>query len=118
MVLAPDLISVNYQLRAANGVVYVMGIAKSRAELDQVIALARESGARRIVSHVFLTEHITLDGASETAAAAKVESESARAGVEPARAGPQTDEIKTKPDANRAKKKPVARSGPARNVAP
>jgi osmotically-inducible protein OsmY len=118
MVLAPDLTSVNYQLRAANGVVYVMGIAKSRAELDQVIALARESGARRIVSHVFLTEHITLDGAPETAAAAKVESESAKAGDEPARAGPQTNEIKTKSDANRAKKKSVSRSAPARTAAP
>ncbi len=118
MVLAAGVSSVNYQLRAASGVVYVMGIAKSRAELDQVIALARVSGARKIVSHVFLTEHIILDGAPETTAGANVESESVKAGDEPARAGAQTDEVKAKPDANRAKRKPVALSTPPRTAAP
>ena len=61
MVLAPGVTAVNYQLRVANGVVYILGIAKSRVELDRVVALARTSGAHQIVSHVFLSEAIVLD---------------------------------------------------------
>jgi osmotically-inducible protein OsmY len=99
MVLAPDVSSIDYQVRAWDGVVYVLGIAQSRAELDQVIALTRASGARKIVSHVFLSEQIVLDGMPETVVGAKVESESA-------------------PDAKRAKKTPVARSAPPRTVTP
>ena len=111
MVLAPDVSSIDYQVRAWDGVVYVLGIAKSRAELDQVIALARTSGARKIVSHVFLSEQIVLDGAPETTVGAKVESE-------PVRAGAQTDEMKTKPGANGVKKRPIARSVPPRTAVP
>jgi len=85
MVLAPDVSSVDYQVRAANGVVYVLGIAKSRAELDQVITLARVSGARKIVSHVFLSEHIVLDGTPEPAVRAKAEPDPVRAGGGPAK---------------------------------
>jgi hypothetical protein len=39
-------------------VVYVLGIAQSWAELDEVIALTRASGARKVVSHVLLSEQI------------------------------------------------------------
>jgi osmotically-inducible protein OsmY len=60
MMLALDVSSIDYQVRAWDGVVYLLGIAKSRAELDQVIALTRASGARKIVSHVLLSEHIVL----------------------------------------------------------
>jgi len=74
MMLAPDVSSIDYQMRTWDGVVYILGIAKSRAELDQVIALTRTSGARKIVSHVFLSEQIVLDGVPETVAGAKVES--------------------------------------------
>jgi len=112
MVLAPDVSSVDYQVRAANGVVYVLGIAKSRTELDQVIALARVSGARKIVSHVFLSEHIVLDVAPEPTAEAKAEPEPVRAGGGPARVGTQTNEIKTKPAAKAAKKKPAPLPAP------
>ena len=116
MVLAPDVSSVDYQVRAANGVVYVLGIAKSRTELDQVIALARMSGARKIVSHVFLSEHIVLDGAPEPTAAAKVEPEPVRAGGEPTRVGVQTNEMKAKPDAKGTKKKPAPLPAPPRTA--
>jgi osmotically-inducible protein OsmY len=60
MVFAPDVSSIDYQVRVWDGVVYVLGVAQSRAELDQVIALTRASGARKIVSHVLLSEHIVL----------------------------------------------------------
>ena len=79
MVLAPGVRAVNYQLRVANGVAYILGIAKSRAELDRVIALARTSGAHQIVSHVFLSEAIVLD----------------------------VDGMKAQPNGKKAKKKPV-----------
>ena len=122
MVLTPDVRSVNFQLRAVNGVVHVMGIAKSRAELDQVIALARASGARQIVSHVFLTEHIALDDqpqptAEVNAVPAPVVAAPAivTASDQPAAADLKPDEPKVKPDAKdakKAKKKPVARTAP------
>ncbi|MDO8545904.1 MAG: BON domain-containing protein [Nitrospirales bacterium] len=112
MVLEPGVTSVNYQMRAEKGVVYVLGIAQSRAELDQVIALARVSGARKIVSHVFLSEHIVLDGAPEPTAEAKAEPEPVRAGGEPARVGAKTDELKAKPPAKAAKKKPAPLPAP------
>ena len=113
MVLEPGVNSIDYQVRAANGVVYVLGLARSRTELDQVIALARMSGARKIVSHVFLSEHIVLEGAPEpTAAAKKADPAPVRAGGEPARVGIQPDEIKTKPAAKAAKKKPAPLPAP------
>ena len=116
MVLEPGVTSVNYQMRAEKGVVYVLGIAHSRAELDQVIALARVSGARKIVSHVFLSEQIVLDGASEPTVGAKAEPAPVRAGGEPTKVGAPTDEIKTKPDAKGAKKKPAPLSAPPRTA--
>lgn len=116
MVLEPGVSSIDYQVRAANGVVYVLGISKSRAELDQVIALARVSGARKIVSHVFLSEQIVLDGTPETTAGANTEPEPVRAGGEPARVGAPTDGMKAKPDAKGAKKKPVPRPAPPQTV--
>ena len=112
MVLEPGVTSVNYQLRSEKGVVYVLGIAHSRAELDQVIALARASGARKIVSHVFLSEQIVLDGAPEPTVRAKAEPEPVRAGGEPTKVGATTDEMKAKPDAKAAKKKPAPLPAP------
>ena len=111
VVSAPGVSGVNYQMRAANGVVYVMGIAKNRAELDQVFALARKSGARRIVSHVFLTEDIVLDVAPVTTAGTKVASESVRAGAPMA-------EMNAQPKAKKVKKPPVSRSASLQTVAP
>ena len=111
MVAAPGVSGVNYQVRAANGVVYVLGIAKSRAELDQVIALARKSGANRIVSHVFLTEDIVLDGTPVMTAGTKVGSESVKAAA-------QTDEMNAQPRAKRVKKNLVSRSASLQTVAP
>lgn len=116
MVLESGVTSVNYQLRAEKGVVYVLGFAQSRAELDHVIALARVSGARKIVSHVFLSEQIVLDGTPETTAEAKAEPEPVRAGGGPAKVGTQTDEMKAKPAAKGAKKKPVPRSAPSQTA--
>ena len=58
MVFAPDVNSIDYQVRVWDGVVYVLGIAQSRAQLDDVIALTRASGARKVVSHVLLSEQI------------------------------------------------------------
>jgi osmotically-inducible protein OsmY len=45
--------AVNYAIDSVGGVVYLMGIAQSQAELDRVIAHARnQSYVRRVVSHV------------------------------------------------------------------
>ncbi len=45
--------AVNYTVDTAGGVVHLIGIAQSRAELDRVLAHARDvSGVKRVVSHV------------------------------------------------------------------
>jgi osmotically-inducible protein OsmY len=116
MVLEPGVTSVNYQMRAEKGVVYVLGLAQSRAELDQVIALARASGARKIVSHVFLSEYIVLDGAPETTAEAKVAPEPVRAGGGPTKVGATTDEMKARPAVKAVKKKPAPLPEPSQTV--
>jgi osmotically-inducible protein OsmY len=118
MVLEPAVSSVNYQVRTSNGVVYVMGISQSRAELDRVIALARASGARKIVSHVFLTEQVALDGAADVAEA-KAEPLSLPAAADPAKPEAiKADTLKVKPDAKGSKKKPLSRASSPRPATP
>jgi osmotically-inducible protein OsmY len=58
MMFALDVNTIDYQVRVWDGVVYVLGMAQSRDELDHVIALTRASGAHNVVSHVLLSEHI------------------------------------------------------------
>ena len=111
MVLEPGITSVNYMFRATGGIVYILGIAKSRSELDQVIALTRTSGARKIVSHVFLTEQIVLE-TPEATAEAKAAPAPVQTVSEPVPA------VKTKSDAKETKKKPVPRAAPPRTAAP
>jgi len=48
--------SQNYTIDTVGGVVYIMGIAKSQAELDAVLQIARSvSGVQRVVSYVQLS---------------------------------------------------------------
>jgi len=111
LVMAPGIRSVNYRCRVVNGVVYLMGMARSREELDKVIALARMNGVRKIVSHVFLTDSIVV-----------VVPPTAPTGVKPAPAALNTTskaaETKAKPESNGAKKKPFARSAAPKTTAP
>ena len=49
--------AVNYEISATNGTVYLFGIAQNRAEVERVIAHAREqSYVRRIVDHMILKD--------------------------------------------------------------
>jgi osmotically-inducible protein OsmY len=73
LVFAAGLTSINFRWRAVNSVIYFMGMAKSREELDRVITLARMSGVQRIVSHVFLTDAFVFDGAPSTPARDRLE---------------------------------------------
>ena len=111
LVFASGVSSVDYRWRAVNGIVYFMGMARSREELDKVIALARMNGVRKIVSHVFLTDHVVVDVPSE-----------ATAGVQPdpeARStASKAGETKAKPESKGAKKKPSPRSAAPRIAAP
>ena len=104
LVFAPGVSSVDYRWRAVNGIVYFMGMARSREELDKVIALARMNGVRKIVSHVFLTDHVVVD----------VPSSETTAGVQPDpqthSTAPKASETKAKPESKGAKKKPSPRS--------
>jgi len=52
--------NVNYTVDVVNGVVYLMGIAQDDAELDRVIAHARDIGnVKRVVSHVLLKTDVS-----------------------------------------------------------
>jgi len=53
MVVEPEIRSVNYEIDAANGSVYLIGSARSQAELDKATQVARYvPGVRRVVSYV------------------------------------------------------------------
>ena len=67
--------SINFRWRAVNSVIYFMGMAKSREELDKVISLARMDGVQKIVSHVFLTDAYVFDGAAPKLVEQKTDTE-------------------------------------------
>ncbi len=112
-----------------NGIVYFLGMARSREELDKVIALARMNGVRKIVSHVFLTDHVVVDVPAEVTAEVKPDPEARSTASKPdepkvkpdpeARsAASKAGETKAKPESKGAKKKPSPRSAAPRIVAP
>jgi osmotically-inducible protein OsmY len=48
-----EIYAVNYTIETVNGVVYLIGIAQNQAELDRVVAHARDLAyVQRVVSHV------------------------------------------------------------------
>jgi osmotically-inducible protein OsmY len=50
-----DVKNINYTVDVVNGVVYLMGIAQDQAEMDRVIATARDiSDVKKVVNHVVL----------------------------------------------------------------
>lgn len=97
--------SVNYRWRTVNGAVYFMGRARGRAELDKVISLARMDGVRKIVCHVFLTDHVAVDVLPDAPAEAKAATETNKAGEEPAKAEAKPEAVKAQLAAQGAKKK-------------
>ncbi|MCB2081324.1 MAG: BON domain-containing protein, partial [Rickettsiales bacterium] len=53
LALAKHLRSINYTVETVNGVVYLLGITKDRAELQEVADIAsRVKGVQRVVSHM------------------------------------------------------------------
>lgn len=57
LLLDMDVLSVNYDIESVNGVVYVIGIAQDKRELETVIGHARAiEDVRRVVSHVILKD--------------------------------------------------------------
>ncbi|HVC57366.1 MAG TPA: BON domain-containing protein [Stellaceae bacterium] len=55
MILDPGIRSINYTIDTADGSVYLMGSARSQAELDRATRIARYvPGVRRVVSYVVL----------------------------------------------------------------
>lgn len=52
-----DIADINYSVETVNGIVYLMGIARSRAELDKLTTHARNiAGVQKVVSHVRLSD--------------------------------------------------------------
>jgi osmotically-inducible protein OsmY len=53
LVSADGVSSINYRWRSVNGVVYFIGVAQNRQELNRVIGLARDTNhVNKVVSHV------------------------------------------------------------------
>jgi osmotically-inducible protein OsmY len=53
LLLDSEVYSINYSIETSNGVVYILGVARSQAELDRVIDYARNlANVRRVVSYV------------------------------------------------------------------
>jgi osmotically-inducible protein OsmY len=58
LLAAKDVSSVNFRLRAVNGVVYLLGIAQSQGEQGRVLAIIRETdGVRHVISHLQIKPH-------------------------------------------------------------
>lgn len=57
LLFAKDISSVNYSIESVNGVVYLLGVAQSQAELDKTIEIARNlRNVRRVVSYVLMRD--------------------------------------------------------------
>lgn len=57
LVFDKDVSSIDYSIETVNQVIYLMGVARSQAELDRVIGHAKEiSYVRRVVSYVLLVD--------------------------------------------------------------
>ena len=55
-----DIFAINYDVETVNGVVYLIGIAQSRGELDRVIAHARDvERVRRVITHVRVKDPVS-----------------------------------------------------------
>ena len=55
LLMDKDIKNVNYTVQVVNGVVYLLGVAQSQAELERVIAYARDtSNVKRVVNHVLI----------------------------------------------------------------
>ena len=55
LVTSGDVSSTEYKIAVSNAVVYLIGVARSQAELDKALELARTvAGVEKVVSHVAL----------------------------------------------------------------
>ena len=78
LLFEPEILSVNYNIKTVDKVVYLIGIAQTQEELDMVIDAARNiSGVEEVVSHVRLKDEPFMPGspdqtvvASQTASSA------------------------------------------------
>ena len=53
LLAAKDVSSVNFRLRAVNGVVYFLGIAQSQGELDKILEIVRGTdGVRQVITQM------------------------------------------------------------------
>jgi osmotically-inducible protein OsmY len=52
-----DIKNINYVVNVVDGTVYLMGVAQNQAEIDQVVAYARDiANVQRVVSHIVLKD--------------------------------------------------------------
>ena len=84
--------AINYSIDTVGGVVYLMGIAKNQAELDRVIAQARNiDSVRRVVSYVRLLSEAPAGGDNDNTAPA------APAAATPATTAPADNSVTADP---------------------
>ena len=59
LLINKDIYNLNYSVEVVNGVVYLIGIAKDKQELDHVISISESTyGVKNVISYVRLSENI------------------------------------------------------------
>ena len=59
MTLDEDIFAVNYSCETVNGVLYIIGLAQNKSELNRVISLAKQINyVRKVVDHVWLKKEV------------------------------------------------------------
>jgi len=55
LLLAKDVLSINYNVMTVNGVIYLLGIAQDQTELEKALYICRTTkGVKQVVNHVVL----------------------------------------------------------------
>ena len=59
MTLDENIFAVNYSCETVNGVLYIIGLAQNKSELNRVISLAKQINyVRKVVDHVWLKKEV------------------------------------------------------------
>ena len=88
MLIDRDIQSINYSIDTVQGIVYLMGVARSQDELDHTIDVARGvNGVKQVISYVKLTGEPVRSSAAGVSGAPRPHAPDAARDVAPMGAG-------------------------------
>jgi osmotically-inducible protein OsmY len=97
-----DIQSINYSIETVQGIVYLMGVARSQSELDHVIEVARGiKGVKQVISYVKMVGEpvLTHSGPAPSGESTGAPMHDSAAANRPGRPQPIVDTIAPEPDA-------------------